>query len=398
MTPDEPLAARPGGMAMRQFGMEARVEARMLKEGEPVISGQRSALVRDLRAYRDANLIDGKPISLAKLAGYIGVSQSVLTEWTKSTYKGDDERISRLVDQFLAREDQRGQRASIRGFASIRAAVEVMVPAVNQAVLRRSMAVITGEPGSGKSLFAKWYVERNDGAVLITCDDADRDAKFVIDALHLALRLGTYSPHARQKKREIEAFLQAHKNTVIIVDESQKLTADALELLRSLHDKSDPDGVRNVPVILFGDDKFYAVVCRSRGGERTPISPQITSRMFPVVSLERQGLQHDDDGQTIPDSVFTRDDIDLIVKNGRLRLVRSDAVAWVVRLANLHGHGRLRLAARVLEIAIDIKQGPQVCVDDLVVALDLFLGPSEAKLCVDEMKRRVEPAAMAKVG
>lgn len=398
MIPDEPRACRPGGEAMTKFGMEARVEARMLKEGESVTAAQRAALVRDLRAYRDANLIDGKPVSMAKLAGYIGVSQSVLTEWTKSKYAGDDERISRLVDQFLAREDQRGQRASIRGFASIRAATEIMVPTVNQAILRRSMAVITGEPGSGKSLFAKWFAERNDGAVLITCDDADCDAKFVIDALHVALRLGTYTPHARQKKREIEAYLQSHKNTIIIVDESQKLTASALELLRSLHDKSDPDGVRNVPVVLFGDDKFYAVVMRSRSGERTPISPQITSRMFPVVSLERHGLRHDDDGQTIPDSVFTKEDIDLIVRNSRLRLVRSDAVAWVVRLANLHGHGRLRLASRVLEIAIDIKRGPQVAVDDLHAALDLFLGPSESKLCVDEMKRCVEPAAVSAAG
>jgi hypothetical protein len=305
-----------------------------------------------------------------------------LSEWVKGVYKGDNDRVCRLVDQFLVREEQQSSGPNLRSFVMLRVVVEVVLAAITQAIKRRSIGVITAEPGSCKSLCGKWYCERNDGAFLITCDDADRDAKFVVDALHAALKLGTYSPHARQRKREIEAYLQAHKNTIIIVDECQKLTADALEILRSLHDKSDPEGARNVPIILLGDETFYKTVVRSRGGERTPISPQITSRMFPVVSLERHGLQRDDDGQAIPDSVYTKEDIEAIVKQQRLRVLRPDAIAWAVKLANIHGHGRLRLAARVLEIAIDIKRGPQVTVADLQASLEFFLGPSESKLCV----------------
>lgn len=396
MHPDS-LDAAGQSSAMERFGRDARLDARMLKEGQSISGAQRKALVKDLLAYRESRLIDGKPLSWAKIGERVGVTASVMSEWAKGTYKGDDERVCRLVDQFLVREDQQASGPNIRAFAKIRVITEVLLATVTQAVKRRSIGVVTGESGSCKSVFAKWFCERNDGAVLITCDDSDRDAKFVIDALHAALKLGTYARHVRQKKREIEGHLQTHKNTIIIVDECQKLTPDALEILRSLHDKSDSESVRNVPIILFGDETFEKTVVRSRGGERTPISPQITSRMFPVISLEQHGLQHDDDGQAIPDSVYTKEDVEAIVHQQRLHLVRADAIAWVAKLANIHGHGRLRLAVRVLEIALDIKRGPQVTIDDLRASLDLFLGPRESRICVEAMERQ-ESTAVAKVG
>lgn len=398
MHPDNADAAGHDGQAvMERFGRDARLEARMLKDGQTITDAQRTALRRDLKAYRDAHLVGGKPTSWAKVASCVGVSASVLSEWSRGTYGGDDDRICRMVDQFLAREDQRTSGANIRGFAMLKLVVQTMLAAVTQAVKRHSICVITGEPGAGKTAFCKYYVERNEGAVGITCKKLDCDAKFVVDKLHEVLRLGTYTPHARTKCREIESYLQAHKNTVIFVDEAQYLTADALETLRSLHDLSDPEGVRNCPIILLGDQNFLKLIVRTRGGDRTPISPQFTSRVFPLVSLEQAGVQHDDDGQEIPGTVYTKEDIEAIVRNQRLRLVRPDAIAWVAKLANIHGHGRLRLAARVLEIAIDIKRGPQVTVDDLRAALDLFVGPSEARLCVEEIKQ-LESVAIARAG
>lgn len=364
--------------AMDRLGMDARWEARMLTEGKPITDAQRDALLTELRTYRDTHLVEDKPVSWAKLATYIGVSSSVLTETVKGKYAGDVEGVLRKIDQFLAGEAQAAKRTDIRGFARIKITDDI-VAAINQTLVRRSIGVITGEPGSGKSMHARWFRDKHDGAILITSDDTDRDAKFVIDALHAELRLA-HTPYTRDKKRMIEAYLQTHTNTVILVDEAQKLTNDALEIIRAFHDKSDIDCRRNVPVILFGDHHFYKVVVRSRGGEKTPFSPQITSRMFPVLSIESQCTDVDDDGQPIPGTVFTREDIERIVRNSRLKLVRPEALAFATRLANVHGHGRLRLASRVLEIAIDSKAGPQVTVEDLRSALDLFLGPSESKL------------------
>ncbi len=383
--------------AMDRIRGDARLDARMLDPAKPVTDEQRAAVIRDLVAFRDRNRIDKKPMSWAKLGGYIGVTSSVLSEVVKGTYQGDNDRVIRLVDQFLAGEEQQGKRPQIREFVRIRI-TEFIVGAINETLKRRSIGVITGEPGSGKSKHAEWFCDGHDGAVLITADDSDNDAKFVIDKLHEALKLGTFVPSARQKKREIESYLRTHLNTVIMVDEAQKLTSDALEILRSFHDKSDPEGRRNVPVILWGDDKFYKIIVGSRGGVRTPLSPQITSRMYPVLSLDSQCFEHDGDGQAVPSSVYSKEDIERIVRQQRLKLVRSDAIAWVVRLANLNERGRLRLAARVIEIAIDTKLGNQVTVGDLEAALELFV-PADYRAIMEEMRTAAkQPRAIAAVG
>jgi hypothetical protein len=396
MTSDErPEGCQDGGSLMAQFGTEARFDARMLDANKQITDAQRSAVIRELEAYRSRNPIDGQPMSIDKLRKLIGVAKNTLDQVIKGKYPADPDAVIRKIDAFLAHEEQQGKRTNIRGFQKIKITA-LIVGAINQAILRRSIAAITGGSGSGKTTHATWFKGQHEGAILITARDGDSDWKFIVDKLHEALKLGTYARHARQKLREIEAFLQSHQNTVIIVDESQKLTNDALETLRSLHDASDPEGQRNVPVVLFGDETFFKTITKSRGGQRTPLSPQITSRMFPVVSLEAHGIERDDDGQAVPGTVYTREDIERIVKNQRLRLVKGDAIGWTVRIANLYGWGRLRLAARVLEIAIDTKLGAMVTIPDLLAALDLFIGPSDAKLVLQQLEHEeARPVAAA---
>jgi hypothetical protein len=384
-----------GGGAMDKLSMEARIEARMLSPKQKVTDVQRDKLLAGLEEYRQDHRIGGKPMPLTRLATYIGVSSSVLTEVVNGKYAGDTDRVLRQIDEFLAREEQQGKRPDFREFVKIKI-TEKIVTAINEAVMRRSIGVIIGEPGDSKSEHAKWYCTQREGVVLITSDECDYDRKFIIDELHRELKLGTHCPHTRDKKREIVGYLQTHKNTVIIVDEAQKLTTDALEILRAFHDKSDPAGRKNVPVILFGDEDFYKIIIRTRGGQRTPLSPQITRRMYPVISIEFDGMDRDEEGKPIPGSVFTYEDIERIVQNQKLRLFRPEAIGFAVRLANEHGHGRLGLAIRIMETAVDIKAEDKVSVADMREALSLYFGPSEAKLILEKIEiktpRRVAAA------
>lgn len=369
-----------------RLGRDARVDARMLPDDTKINDAQRAAVIAELKNYRDTHLVEGRPVSWAKLASHIGVAPSVLSQTVNGNYPGDVDAILRKIDQFLAGEATADKRVDIRGFQRIKI-TEDIVAAISQTLVRRSIGVITGEPGTGKSAHARWLRDTRDGAILITCDPDDSDSKFVIDAIHKELRL-PFAKFRRDKKRQIEQYLQTHTNTVIIVDESQFLTNAALETLRSFHDKSDIDGRRNVPIVLFGDDKFYDLVLQSRAGtkDRTPFSPQITSRMFPVLSVEIQCTDLDDDGKPIAGTVYTKEDIEKIVRSGRLRLARPDAIDFATLLANLHGWGRLRLAARVLEIAIDANKGNPVGRADLEGALSLFMGLSDARLIMAEIK------------
>jgi hypothetical protein len=83
MHPDNADAAgHDGRPVMERFGRDARLDVRMLKDGQAITDGQRKALVKELQAYRDAHLVEGKPISLAKIVDRgVGISLSVLSEW-----------------------------------------------------------------------------------------------------------------------------------------------------------------------------------------------------------------------------------------------------------------------------------------------------------------------------
>jgi len=362
---------------MDEFGKDARLETRMLADRTPATEKQRELLIEDLVAYRERTRDGKRPIAWAKLAKRIGISETTLSEMVAGKYKGDVDAQLRRIDTFLAREASESKRPDIRGFQRLNITQHI-VAVYNQCVVHRSIGVITAEPGTGKTLHAQWLRDNNDGVILITCDDKDVDANFVVDEVHKALRLSTYAPTVRLKKREVVEYLQNHQNVVILVDEAQKLTIDAMEILRAFHDKSDPEGKRCVPILLFGDDKFYQVVLKSRGQARTPLSPQITRRMFPVVALETIACDRDKDGRPVHGTTYTLDDITKIVRAQRLKVFRPEAMRYAVKLANYDGHGRLGLATKAMEVAMQLcREGP-VTMAHMQAAMTFFFGPEEA--------------------
>jgi hypothetical protein len=368
--------------AFDQMGMDARLETRMLEGDKPITDEQRDTLLKNLHAYRDRQKGDAHKWS--EIARGIGVSDATLNEVLRGTYKADPANILRKIDQFLADEDIKLERLDIRGFVRI-ALTQKIKGAIDNGLKRNTMPVIIGQPGSGKTAHAQWFVSQREGAVLIEPDDFDCDERWVVDRLYVALGINAHQAHRRDKKRVIVNYLQKHKATVIVVDEAQKLTRGALEMLRRLHDLSDPSGKRNVSIVFFGDEDFYKLIVQARGGARVPLTPQITRRMFPIFDIARQGCDVDRrTGGPKRNSVYTRTDIAEIVKSQRVRIVRDDAVDWLVRLANTSGHGSLGLAVMVLETAWDIKDGRIVTIADLVLALTTVLGPDADDLIEEE--------------
>ena len=385
MSADDPApgALRPdGGSAFDQYGMEARVEARMLDPDKSITDEQRQALIREIQNYRDNHKTPaGKPLPWAELGAKIGVSGPSLSEITNGKYKADPSHFLRKIDQFLADERIRTGRFDARSFARINVTQKIK-GAINHGLKHNTIPVIIGEPGSGKSAHARWFVGQRPGAVLIEPDDADCDGTWVIDAVYKALGIFARNRvHRRDRKRAIVSYLQKHKNTVIVCDECQGLRRSALEMLRRFHDLSDPQGMRNVSVVLFGDEDFYKLIVRTRGGARTPISPQVTRRMYPIFDVMADGCDKDADGNVIDGTVFKRSCIEAITRNQRLRVLKGpEEIAWLTKLANTHRFGSLGLAMRVFEVAWDLRDGKYVTVNELVLTLPTVISPAEAEL------------------
>lgn len=238
----------------------------------------------------------------------------------------------------------------------------------NAAVKYNSIGGIFGDPGTGKSKLARAIQASHEGVVLITIDEENGDARGVVSLLYKRLPLVGHKTY-REKLAAIISYVSKTRNVVILVDEVNKLKPRGLEVLRDIHDSSDADGRRNVPMVLFGDRTFYKLLVRARNGESSPIRPRLTRRIFPIYNID---TDTDADGSG---RLYSVADIVRVLRNDRLRVVSDDGVKWLASLANVRGYGALGFAMAICMMAFDIARDKLVTAEDLRRALRMAIGP-----------------------
>lgn len=354
------------------LGRDARVEDRMRTTGKDAYSHeQQSALLEELEGYKLSRRERGKAMSWAGLCKKIGIKNTTLTEIRRDYYKGDTQKYLRLIDDFLADERNRSGRFDGRSFAKI-TITEKIFGVIRAAIRHNSMAVIIGESGDGKSAHARAFQADREGVVLIRVGESHGDQRGVTALLADALKIDRKKITHKQRVEEIIEHLKSNRNIVLVVDEAQKLRPDGLEVIRDIHDASDSDCQSNLPVIFFGDHDFYKLIVRARHGEPSPIKPQMTRRMYPVLNLTTDGA--DGDGE-----LFTVQDILKILKNSRVRIVTDEAARWLCSLSNTRGYGSLGFAVAVARLAFDITSDVPIGVEALRLALRMAIGPRAAE-------------------
>lgn len=377
-TPDSNnIPATDGGL--EKIAQQGRVDYRMVTEDQQLTDNLRAQILADLRAYRDDHPRNSQPLAWGRLAELVGVSQGTLVDVVKGKYKGDTDKVLRKIDQFLADDRARVGRFDFRTTARI-SVTEAIFGTIRSGIRLNTMPVIIGESGDGKSVHARAFASDRGGVVTVRVDEKHADAngvcKLLVNAID-GLR-PCYNHTARRQLGEIKGWLRKHMSTVIVIDEAQKLLKSGLEMLRDIHDMSDPAGRRNIPIVFFGDHDFKKLLFRGRAGERSPISPQTARRMRPVLDIDAD-CQVDDSG-----GIYTVEDIVAIVRNQRVKLLSARAVRWMRDLANVRGWGRLGLAMGVLQLAVDMNVPPgttltrRLDVGDLRDALEQTFGRSVA--------------------
>lgn len=364
----------PVPSGFQELAAQSRVDARMRSNGE-YTTEERIALCEELQDWRLTQRTPaGKPLPWTRVAEQIGINPTILGEVRHGTYKGDTQKQLKLIDQFLADERIRAGRFDDRAFAVI--GIVRMIWAVLLTCIKHcSMGLVCADPGDGKSTIARAFASDREGVVLIRIDQAHRDARGVTALLYGALRLVGNKNH-RERMSAIVTYLRKRQSTVILVDEAQKLKPDGLEILRDLHDASDPDNRRNTPVVFFADHDFWKLILRTRNGEPSPIKSQLTRRLYPCLNVEGELARTGGD-------LFTVADVTKILRNDRLRVVTAEGVKWLRDLANVRGWGSLGFAMAVARMAVDVCKNPPVGIEDLRAALQMAVGPRDAAL-IDE--------------
>ncbi|MFH1749110.1 MAG: ATP-binding protein [Planctomycetota bacterium] len=373
--PHEPTDGPRDGFEV--LGRKARVDYRMLKDGQdptPEVQQQLRSELDDWCKDHSSPKDPHKPYPLSQTAARVGVSPSVLTEWLRNKYKGDSSAVARKIDTFFAEERERAGRYDFRQTAKIELTARIW-GTIRAGIRGRTMPVIIGPPGSGKTAHALAFAKERGGVVVLRIEDAPADRRTVTELLcdeTQELRPMKAKPH-RRRLDSIKQWLRKRRNTVLIVDEAQKLSASGLELLRDLHDGSDPTGRHCLPIVFFGDENFYKLLNKAKSGASSPIAPQMIRRMIPVFDIVKDGA-FDSDG-----TLYSVDDIVKIVRNDRVKLLTAKACGWLALLANTEGYGLLGFAIAVLRQAADLAGSDEkIDVEHLGEALLMTAGRSLA--------------------
>jgi len=177
----------------------------------------------------------------AHVARSLGLSPAVISTWLKGEYRGDNESLERKISQFMAnfnikRVEVQEEIVKTRDLISAHFVMD-------EAVVGREMAVLYVNPGTGKSVAVKEWVKEHPEAILIEVIPGMRVKSLLQE---IARKLGI---DANAKAEELVVQIAKEfkrRDGVLVIDEAEHLSVNALENVRRIWDFS------RVPVILVG--------------------------------------------------------------------------------------------------------------------------------------------------
>jgi hypothetical protein len=208
----------------------------------------------ELNDYRERTGVSFKRISNS-LAGLYGAS--TISLFASGKYTGDETALAVNLQKFLDEEKQsissHPKQLQVVQIQTLREIIKVGKYAKDQ----KKLCVITGEPGTGKSIAVKAFRNKYTGIILIEAVPTI-GPKELMKLLHAELRLSeTGSIHSMFK--EVEKRL-SDSNTIVVVDEAENLPKRCLELVRRLWD------LASIGVLLVGTNQLIRNL-RGRRGE-----------------------------------------------------------------------------------------------------------------------------------
>ena len=202
------------------------------------------------------------------------------------------------------------------------------------------IGAIYGDPGTGKTVTFLAYRGDHPAALLITASPAVRSPRSILIRILRALKRGSAGGVAALVSAA--EFHLARSNRLLIVDEAQHLTNEAIDLLRCLVDAA---GVR----LVFGGnntvwDRFHA-----KGG--IPFE-QLISRVTVRLHLDATRM--------------TRKDVEVVVSQA-LNDASREHVDWFLERAP-HQVGHYRFIVNHCRLARQLAQGKAVTAEHLEMA------------------------------
>ncbi|WP_119304994.1 AAA family ATPase [Dongia deserti] len=183
-------------------------------------------------------LMTKEEISQAQLAREVGLSTSVISQWLSDSYRGDSNKVAGALVKWLKSRDENARINAV--LPSAPSWVEAptakrIYDALAYAQHVGDIAVIYGGAGLSKTTTIRRYREKNVNVWVVTATPATAGVALVLEEIAIALGFRDYPLHPAKLQRAILRHIQ-DTGGLLVIDEAQHLTKQALEAARSLHD------------------------------------------------------------------------------------------------------------------------------------------------------------------
>ena len=216
--------------------------------------------------------------SYRAIAAAAEVGESTLTAWLKGKYKGNNENIERSVRIWLKSQQTfataKAELPDELGFVHTRTAKNFLTT-LEFAQAMPDVVVITGGAGVGKTSACLQYKATHPNVWHLTAEPSVSSSYHMMEYLRETVGL----PEMASYRVSRAIMLKVRQSQgLIIVDEAQHLTTQALDQLRSVHDRS------HVGLALVGNEDVWR---RLDGGGRKAEFAQLFSRVGMRVTASR---------------------------------------------------------------------------------------------------------------
>lgn len=231
--------------------------------GETVSTPQFDELRKSVR-----ELMARRKWPIKQSASLAGVAESTFHMFLSDKYTGNNANVAETLKKWLAAETEREKRPAVAqlGFVATPTATAFM-DVLQHAQTVPDLVVVMGAPGVGKTTAARAYRDRSPNVWMVTARPSCASTHAMLEQICTELNVQEASPTKRNA-----AIVRRVRGTrgLLIIDEAQHLTPEALDELRSLHDLGE------VGLALLGNESVYARL--SGGGKRAEFA-QMHSRV-----------------------------------------------------------------------------------------------------------------------
>jgi len=185
-----------------------------------------------------------------------GLSTSVISQFLNDSYAGDNEEVARTISRYLTVSKERlNSVSSTCFFPELYNTKEVLFTCF-YAHRHNDLALVSGDVGAGKTTALRHYAANNTGVIFVTANACTTLATAILGLI--CQQVGRQVPGRKAALMNTLVEQLTGSNRLIIIDEADHLSLDALQAIRNLND------LAKVGIVFSGNDKIYRQMLSGR--------------------------------------------------------------------------------------------------------------------------------------